>query len=516
MRLSKTKIVVAMCVVAALAFSLTGCGTAKNAYEKLNAKIEQVGSAASAFSEDVVRPPQVEVPADGYGNVTVLVFMNGSNLETEAGEASEDIAEMIAAGTTKNVNVLIQTMGTKKWWDYGISSRRTQRYEVVQNGLKLVDDKLGNLSCTDPKSLSSFITWGAKNYPADRYELIMWDHGAGPVYGFGYDELGDEEETLTLDEMQSALTEAGVYFDFIGMDCCLMSSLEVCCALRDFCDYTILSEDFESGLGWSYTNWLKKLNRDPSVPTDKLGKVIIDDMVEANERDEDYGDASILTMVDEGMMKVLFASWVDFAYANEDALLGKNYSTELSRARGGRDLLVAQQRGLFSDWLLYGLDMFDFEGAAEMSDYYVTDILATAQTIKSKESKALSAALAEAIVYSRATEDDSHLSGLSVTLPYGDRDFYDELKYVFGNCGLDSQYIKWLSKFADTDSAYDFADYSSWEDDWNGWNGETFNFDWDSWDLNSDMYSDDDYWNWGSFTYEDFIDAWLLLESLRR
>lgn len=518
MRLSKIKVIVTLCIVAVFALSLTGCKAAKGAYEKLNEKIDQIGTAASTLSDEVVRPPQVEVPSSGDADVTVLVFMNGSNLETDSGEATEDIAEMIAGGYTENVNILIQTMGTKKWWNYNISSRRTQRYQVVQNDLKLVDDSLGYLSPAEAGSLSSFVEWGAKNYPASRYELIFWDHGAGPVYGFGYDELGDEDDTLTLDEMQSALSDAGVYFDFIGMDCCLMSSLEVCCALRDYCDYTILSEDFESGLGWSYTNWVKKLRRDPTISTEKLGQVIIDDMVTANERNTDYGDNAILTMVDEGMMKVLFSSWVDFAYANEDALLGKNYSTELSRARGGRDALLAQQRGMFSDWLYSDLDYYGSAATYDMSDYYVTDILATAQTIKSTESQALSAALAEAIVYSRSTDGDANLSGLSVTLPYGDREFYNELKTVFSNCGLDSEYITWLGKFVDTGSAYDFADFSNWENRWDGWeSGPTFSYDWESWGQNSNSYNNGhNYWDWDSFTYDDYIEMWQLLESMRR
>ena len=46
-------------------------------------------------------------------SATVMIYMNGSDLESEAGEASADISEMLASGIGENVNVIIQTMGTK-------------------------------------------------------------------------------------------------------------------------------------------------------------------------------------------------------------------------------------------------------------------------------------------------------------------------------------------------------------------------------------------------------------------
>ena len=41
---------------------------------------------------------------------------------------------------------------------------------------------------TKPDTLSSFIQWCHENYPANRMELIFWDHGGGSVSGYGYDE----------------------------------------------------------------------------------------------------------------------------------------------------------------------------------------------------------------------------------------------------------------------------------------------------------------------------------------
>ncbi len=38
---------------------------------------------------------------------------------------------------------------------------------------------------TDPGTLAGYIRWCAENYPASRYELILWDHGGGSVSGYG-------------------------------------------------------------------------------------------------------------------------------------------------------------------------------------------------------------------------------------------------------------------------------------------------------------------------------------------
>lgn len=147
------------------------------------------GAAENSFPEDMVKEKQTEIKGDGKDQATVFVYMNGSDLESEDGEATEDLCEMLAANISSQVNVLVETIGTKSWSKrLGIASDHTQRYKVEAGNLVLVDDSLGQLDCTSPDTLADFISWGAENYPANRYILIFWDHGAGPVYGFGYDE----------------------------------------------------------------------------------------------------------------------------------------------------------------------------------------------------------------------------------------------------------------------------------------------------------------------------------------
>ena len=253
-----------------------------------------------------------------------------------------------------------------------------------------------------------------------------------------------------------------------------MSSMELCLGLQDYCDYLILSEDFETGIGWSYTGWLRALEDNTSLETPELGRLIVDDMVFANENDQD-GGAATLALIDASYSNLLYTAWKDFAYANERSLLGENYSMHIKGGRRAHPVL--KEKGLF-DWI------FDANGDYDMSDYYITDIMAVAQNIQSEESKALEAALQLAVAYFACTSDEIGMTGLSVTLPYGDPDFYEELSDVFSNSGLEEEYVNWLGRFVRASGVQDRYDYEDWyENEWSGWESLLTDFDWLIWLL---------------------------------
>ncbi len=480
----------------ALVLGLTGCASlAGDAGAR-----SVVGDTAQSAPQGMFTATQTTGGARGEAtdaqSATVLVYMNGSDLESQAGEATSDIAEMLKSGIGKNANVIIETLGTREWHNYDIASDHTQRYRVNQGKLELVDDSLGQLDTTSADTLADFIRWGVQNYPADRYMLLLWDHGAGPVYGFGYDEFQGDYAALTLDEIQAALkANANVHFDLIGMDCCLMSSIETCQVLAPFSDYAVLSEDFEPGVGWSYSNWMGKLEQNPGIGTVELGKTIVDDMVAATKEDPDNGDAT-LALIDESAADDMYRAWIAFAYANKDNLVNTNYSQETTwrtrtskpgpNANGGHGYDSSNTwdggdpwgngntwdgSGVWGDdswggnaWggNAWGDDnswdeLFDYwdtdTSYVTMSDYYVTDVLTVAGSVDSNESNALKAAVDRAIVHFAATSGEEGMTGIGVTLPYGDAEFYDQLVDVFTKCGIDQEYVAWLEAFVASDSS---------------------------------------------------------------
>ena len=118
---------------------------------------------------------------------------------------------------------------------------------------------------TDPATLADFIRYCKETFPADRYALIMWDHGGGSLAGYGYDELYGAKGAMTLDKFCDALNKAGCRFDFIGFDACLMATVETAVAAEPYADYLIASEETEPGVGWYYTNWLTKLSQNTTL-----------------------------------------------------------------------------------------------------------------------------------------------------------------------------------------------------------------------------------------------------------
>ena len=414
-----------------------------------DADVESQGDSGAAYANI----ESVSVGTDAK-SATIMVYVNGSDLESQWGEASGDIGEMVASGIGENVNVILQTMGTKEWQNYGISSSTAQTYRIEDGELKLIRDDLGQLNCGEKSTLSEFISFCKNNYPAERYMFLFWDHGGGPVYGFGYDEWQAEGESLTLAEMASAFAENNdIHFDIIGMDCCIMASMETCYALAPYAKYALLSEDFESGLGWSYTNWMREFENNPGISTPVLGKYIVDDIIKDNEN-VSGGDSACMALFNLSTSKSLYSAWKTYAYKNESALLNKNYSKS-HRAKG---------RGFFDQWLYDDSDV-------TLADYYISDILAITESIDkdSDEAKSLISALKAAVAYYGHTSDKNELTGLAVSLPYGDAEFYSQLKSVYTDIGLDSEYVEWLGGFVKSSGYSDYYDYDSFENSWGGW-----------------------------------------------
>lgn len=419
----------------------------------------------------VVRDKMLRLKGDGKDKVTVMVYMNGSNLESESGAATLDLQEMMDAKIGDNVNLIVFTGGTSTWQNNIISGDRSQIYKIDNEGIQCLEDDLDQMNIGESDTLSYFIDYCKDNYPSNRRILLMWNHGGGPVYGFGYDENYDGD-SLTLNEIQDGLRESRTTFDFIGFDACLMGSLEVCCALYDYADYLLISEDFESGYGWEYSNWLKQLSDDTSIRTTKLAKTVVNDFVEESNSCKANG---ILSLVDLSYTKLLYTAWTTFAYSAKDELLKANYSFEMNESERAKP---------------------------KITDYSAVDMMATASTIDSDEADALEAAISYTVSISSSTENDNYMTGLSVTLPYGDKDFYDALYDIFIDCGMDSKYLDLLEEFTTVEE--EDYDWNDWE--WNGWE-DYEDDDWEDWeDWNYwDEYEDNDY-EWSDdyeFTYDE-------------
>ncbi len=224
----------------------------------------------------------------GYG-WTILVYMCGADLESVDGAATDDLIEAMEAQYSENVNFIVQTGGASYWQNDLVEANKIQRLALASDGYYVADERsvenMGNA-----ETLADFVEWGARNYPAEKMGLVLWDHGSGSIHGVCFDE-NYGNDSLSLREIDDALSS--VYscmpdkFEFIGFDACLMATLETANLTAPYARYMYASEESEPGSGWDYTAIMNLLASDPGADGEELGETLCESYFEhcGNQRD---------------------------------------------------------------------------------------------------------------------------------------------------------------------------------------------------------------------------------------
>ncbi len=337
---------------------------------------------------ELARDKRTVLNGNGADKATIMIYMCGTDLEARSGMATSDIMEIINAKISENVNIIVETGGTSKWQNNVISSSGNQRYRLTSDGLVLLQDNLGKKSMVLPDTLSDFIKYSKRNFPADRYALIMWDHGGGSLAGFGYDQLFPND-AMTLDEIALALKNGGCFFDWIGFDACLMATLETAVVLEPYSDYMIASEEVEPGIGWYYTGWVTELSRNPSIPTVELGKKLIDDYV-AEVKVRTPQSQATLSLIDLAELKgTLPSAFVEFAKSTNELIDTDQYKL-VSNARAGTK---------------------EFAPSSKINQ---VDLIHFAENVATPEAKSLANVLRGSVKYNRTSTNISNSNGISI------------------------------------------------------------------------------------------------------
>jgi hypothetical protein len=282
-----------------------------------------------------------------------------------------DLNEAERVGSTDRVTIVAQLdryrgafQGDGDW----TSARRylvTQDNNLNRIGSQMLDD-LDEVNMADGGTLVDFVTWAMQTYPADRYALVLSDHGMGWPGGWSDPAPGGTDSSraplasgiggdfLFLSEIDQALSEisnqTGVdKLDIIGMDACLMSQLEVYAALQPHAHVALASEEVEPSLGWAYAAFLQALVDNPDMSSQQLATEVVDSYVSQDLRIVDdqarqdflrqgsplggfFGASSVsasqlanqigrsvtLTAVDLDMLPDLMMQFNNFAYILQD------------------------------------------------------------------------------------------------------------------------------------------------------------------------------------------------------
>ena len=357
-----------------------------------------------------------QIPA-GEGSRTILVYMIGSNLESESGCGTMDISEMCDAGLGSNVNLIVEAGGARKWQNSVMSSGKLGRYKIEGDGVATLDLQ-NKSSMVTPSAITDFIKWGVKNYPADKYDIIFWDHGGGTLAGFGMDELF--KGSLSIGDIADAIKASNVHFDFVGFDACLMGTVETAYSLAPYADYLIASEEEEPGYGWYYTGWLKAVSKNPEIGMKDLGKIIVDDFMTSNRR-----DGTTLSVIDLSKTEALYKSICTLCSAGKKAVTSgsyKNISNARNRAKS------------FGDGNYDQIDIVDF-----------------CQRCGLNGAEEVIAAVDNALVYHNT--NIANVNGIAMYFPYNYPSYYKQMSSMLKDFGMtDSSYNGFFNAFLTTKS----------------------------------------------------------------
>lgn len=263
---------------------------------------------------------------------TVMVYMAGNNSLSDA--ADDDLREMRAVGSTDAVRVcaFVKQAGPAG----------ARRLIVNRDGADEPIEELGNIDSGSPQTVVDFVSWARDRAPAERYALVLWNHGGGwrpgdlqEIYaqvhgetaaasrdarseinvragqGVGRalftttvkkilelptrsqreicadDGSGHSLDTIELGHICRTLQDTlGAPIELLGMDACLMSNLEVAYQVRASVRHIVGSEDLEPGAGWPYRAILEALNADPAMDGAALGRAIVDRYVKSYAHEE--------------------------------------------------------------------------------------------------------------------------------------------------------------------------------------------------------------------------------------
>ena len=140
----------------------------------------------------------------------VMLYQNADD-EVLEGDIFTDLNEAELVGSSDEVTIVSQLDRYDGAFDGDGDWTTAKRFLLTQDddlsaiGSEEIED-LGEVDSGAPETLVDFAVWAMTTFPAQRYALILSDHGAGWVGGWN-DDAPDEGSSLTINEIDQALEE---------------------------------------------------------------------------------------------------------------------------------------------------------------------------------------------------------------------------------------------------------------------------------------------------------------------
>ncbi|MHC4470366.1 MAG: clostripain-related cysteine peptidase [Planctomycetota bacterium] len=212
---------------------------------------------------------------------TFMVYLGADNNLSNAGVI--DVHEMESVGSSSSVNIVVQaefSWAHDGGWLPNDYNGDTLRFRVERGQSSLQNAiSIGNVNMASPETLTDFVAWSARTYPAKRYALVIWDHGAGwRQTSIARGAVDDETsgDFMNLPDLAKGVRDSGVHLDLVDFDACLMAMYEVAVEFEDVCDILVASEANEPGAGNPFDTILADLRGRPTMTPRELATVIVE------------------------------------------------------------------------------------------------------------------------------------------------------------------------------------------------------------------------------------------------
>jgi hypothetical protein len=285
---------------------------------------------------------------------TYMVYMAADNDLESAG--IDDFLEMAQVGSSENVNIVVQF---DRWIGEGGYGNWTicHRFLITEgmtpyefNAISDWGDGMGGreVDMGNPETLKNFVEWAMTNYPANKYALILWNHGSGILKrleqklvfkGVCWDDTS--WSNLEMDDVESALS--GKVVDLIGYDACLMGMIEVAYEAKASSQVMVASEEVEPWDGWPYDPVMAALVNNPTMDAASLGSITVKEYIDSYPWDSIVTLSAIYTT---SLLDDLAAKVSAFA----DAMVASGEWSAIESARAAVE----------SFWYPEHIDLYDF------------------------------------------------------------------------------------------------------------------------------------------------------------
>ncbi len=213
---------------------------------------------------------------------TVMVFLNAANDLYRF--STLNVNQMESVAQNPDVRFVLQWKQSATRFP-GSTFDGTRRYLVKPDTSSAIASQMmqdmGAVDMGRPETMQSFIRWCKTYFPADRYALVVWNHGNGWRRSA---ELGravsyDDEtgNAIQIWELQQAM--GGEHVDIFAWDASLMQMVEVAAEVADHARYVVGSEESPPGEGYPYDRIFSVFRDNPDAATGTLSKAFVDGML---------------------------------------------------------------------------------------------------------------------------------------------------------------------------------------------------------------------------------------------